>query len=301
MAGLIQELQSDALNHLASVSDLLRKALVVSKKLKITDIEDWINSELNGYKDMKNIPSYRIVHGEVKVKNPYRGMQPLNFENAELAEIFQTSRNAQPIRELESIIVDASGFIYSPFSEAQKSFLYKNMTIALEPLLIISKASIIGILDAVRNKILDWSLELESNGILGDGMSFTIEEVKAAGSVNYQITNNIGSMNNSQLQQHSNDSPQTLNNQLDIAKLTDLVAHLKSAVNQLSINENDLKEYEAELKTIDSQMSSPKPKISILHESLKSLRSILEGATGSVLATELSLKISTIIQLLPFH
>ena len=48
MASLVQELQKEALDPNVKVSDLLRKALVVSKKLGIAEIEAWINKELNG-------------------------------------------------------------------------------------------------------------------------------------------------------------------------------------------------------------------------------------------------------------
>jgi hypothetical protein len=55
------------------------------------------------------------------------------------------------------------------------------------PTLLVDRSQIIGILDAVRNEILNWSLELESQGILGDGLSFSSEEINKAGTVNYNI------------------------------------------------------------------------------------------------------------------
>ena len=58
MSSLVFELQRDALNRNASVSDLLRKALVVSKKLKISEFEKWVTNELNGYSE--DIPDYRF-------------------------------------------------------------------------------------------------------------------------------------------------------------------------------------------------------------------------------------------------
>jgi len=55
--------------------------------------------------------------------------------------------------------------------------------LGMVPTLIVGKSQLIGILDAVRNEILNWSLELESQGILGDGMSFSTEELKKAKSI----------------------------------------------------------------------------------------------------------------------
>jgi hypothetical protein len=54
-----------------------------------------------------------------------------------------------------------------------------------------SPSALAGILDAVRNKILDWALELESHGVLGEGMTFSAQERQAAASV---TIHNYGSL-----------------------------------------------------------------------------------------------------------
>nr|WP_319490633.1 hypothetical protein [uncultured Desulfobacter sp.] len=87
MAGLVFELQSDAINKDVRCSDLLRKALVVSRKLDIDSIESWIRYELNGFLQKDDVvPDYREVHGLIKVWNPYHGWQPLNFGDPKQAE-----------------------------------------------------------------------------------------------------------------------------------------------------------------------------------------------------------------------
>lgn len=74
MTGLVLELQADALNRGVSCADLLRKALVVSRKLCVEKIEEWLKHELNGYHmDDENIPKYREVQGQIKAWNPYHG------------------------------------------------------------------------------------------------------------------------------------------------------------------------------------------------------------------------------------
>ena len=45
-----------------------------------------------------------------------------------------------------------------------------------EPSTQFGRSAIIGILDAVRTRVLDWALELERNGIHGSGVSFSPEE-----------------------------------------------------------------------------------------------------------------------------
>ena len=67
-----------------------------------------------------------------------------------------------------------------------------------------SKAELRKIISAVRNRILDWSIMLEENGIKGDGLKFTDIEVQTARES--QIINNYtnhfySSIDNTQIQQ----------------------------------------------------------------------------------------------------
>lgn len=297
MAGLILELQSDALENTMRVSDLLRKALVVSKKLGINEIERWIQNELNGYTSNEEIPAYRKIRGEVKVWNPYRGWQPLNFGDAQQGEALSSRTIGQPVSELDVLHEGGlKGSLHIPFSQHTTNALMKGMDIPLQPSLHVPHTEVVGILDAVRNNILQWALELEQKGVIGEGMTFSKEEKSAASRVTYQITNNIGSMTNSQLQQHSSGASQVINQTLDVAELVKLIGILKSSLGNLPIKDSDRNEYVAELKTLESQAASPKPKTLILSESLKSVRTILEGAAGNILASDLLTKVNTFLQ-----
>lgn len=55
-----------------------------------------------------------------------------------------------------------------------------------------SHSEIAGIIDSVRNILLEWSLKLEKDGILGDGITFSKEEKEKASTVNYHIQNFSG-------------------------------------------------------------------------------------------------------------
>lgn len=297
MPGLILELQVDALDTNVRVSDLLRKALVVSKKLGINEIERWIQNELNGYSTHEEIPAYRKIRGEVKVWNPYHGWQPLNFGNAQHGEVLSSRTIGQPVSELDSLKENGQeGNLRVPFSQQITNTLMKSMSVPLQPSLHVPYTEIIGIIDTVRNNLLQWALELEQKGIIGEGVTFSKEERKAASQVTYQITNNIGSMSHSQLQQHSNGASQAISQTLDVAALVKLVAALNSARTQLAMDDSTRAEYAAELETLKAQSASPKPKVSILSESLKSIRTILEGAAGNILASDLLTKVNTFLE-----
>lgn len=62
-----------------------------------------------------------------------------------------------------------------------------------------------GISEAVRTTVLNWALELESDGILGDEMFFTEGEKEIAITRNYTVNNFYGQVNNSQIKQHNSE------------------------------------------------------------------------------------------------
>ena len=286
MSGLVLELQAAALNRERSVSDLLRKALVVSKKLGVSEIEEWINNELKGYPPGSEVPEYRIVHGQIKVWNPYHGWQPLFFENHKMAEKLSSREIMQPIGELDSLNI-TEGVLHVPFPEHIKSSLMKAMELPLEPILHISRTEVIGILDTVQNIILEWALELEENGILGENISFSKEEKITANQVTYQITNYIGSMSNSQLQQASPHGNQKLDILNDLEPICSSLTHLKNRIHELELEAKKEKELSAEIETVLAQSQSPKPKKTIIRRSLESIRTILESAAGNVIANRI--------------
>ena len=96
-------------------------------------------------------------------------------------------------------------------------------------------------------------------------------------------------MQNSQILQGSTNSNQTFNltrqNSADLGKFIEL---FEQRFSELVFNtDDDKKEAIVEVQTIKTQLTSPRPKELVIQESRKTLRNILEGMTGSVLATEL--------------
>lgn len=295
MASLILELQADCLDSKATVSFLLRKALVVSKKLGVPDIEAWIEQELNGYSH--EVPPYRRVKGQVKARNPYMGWIPVTFTDDEEAEILSHQNLGQPISELEDLVKgDESQTLNIYYSDFIQNALNKANGTDFRCALQVSSAKVKSALDAVRTRVLEWALSLEKQGILGEGMTFSKEEKAAAAAVSYVTNNHIGEMHNSQLQQHAQHSSQTLNAGLDASALQALVKDLKEAATKLSLQPERAQELAAELATLHSQAGSPKPKIGIVRESLKSVRTILEGAAGSVAATAVGERVIYFLQ-----
>lgn len=284
MSSLVLELQRDALEKTVPTTDLLRKAMVVARKLRVTDIEQWISHELNGYPEGAEVPSYRYLRGEPKVLNPYNGWIPLMMSDARQAELLSKRGTSQSIAELEKIALGNANFVYMRYPKRTEQSLMKGMDIPMEPAPVVSNSQIHGILDRVRNTVLEWALGLEEKGIMGEGMSFTSDEKKEAGSVTVNLSNLgniVGSMHDSQIQQGTNSSTQSYTKTLDLEAVRRVIDELKLRVNDAKLQEDDRGQVESDISCVESQLKAPRPNPEIIRESLRSLRSVLEGIASS--------------------
>lgn len=174
MKGIVIELEKEALNEQASVESLLRKAYLVARKLKLEEFEEWINNEQNGYKG--NAPDYRMINGEYKAWNPYRGWIPviLSPKLGEVASRIPLNQSVSALREIYTSHENSIQFTLNTKMNA----LLNQSTDGFETRFVFetSRSEIYRILSTVRNKILEWALFLEENEIIGEGMTFTDKE-----------------------------------------------------------------------------------------------------------------------------
>lgn len=250
MTSLVLELQKDALNSSNNLTDLLRKALLVAKKLGIKDFQDWINNELNGYDDAKVIPKYRIVSGQIKALNPYHGWMPCLISDNDLTSQIQKREVVQSIGALTSLLQNnKSGFLQTPFPPEAEHTLMSLFQIKCQFALHIDPSAVYGILDTVRNTVLEWSLKLEQEGILGEGMSFSKEEKgKAQGNPSIRIENFQGILGNV--------SDSTISQDLDISIQSGDINSLSDFLSKKGISKEDIEELKKAINIDPKPVSS---------------------------------------------
>ncbi|MEM9789120.1 MAG: hypothetical protein AAF842_01820 [Planctomycetota bacterium] len=208
---LVLQLQNLASSSTVTTRELLRKAMLVASKLGLEDFKSWLSSEMQGYPAESEVPKYRQVHAELKAKNPYHGLIPLVIEDSEMARHFSDVKIREPVGNLAEMLArsgDSGGSLTLGLSSAEMAWLMQGQGDygQLPPVRTVSRGQIVGIVDAVQNHILDWALRLESDGVLGEGMSFSHEEKEIAASTsNLRIENFqgvLGNVANSQLTQN---------------------------------------------------------------------------------------------------
>lgn len=212
MGKIVLDLQLEALSKDSDVLNLLRKAYVVARKLKLDEFEEWVNSELNGYKDGNKIPEYRKVKGEVKGWNPYHGWIPMIMQDTEIENMISEHLVSDSIPNLKNVYDSANGSNATlQFNAGMNNLLSKSSGFNTKYALMISANQIYNIMERVRNIVLDWSITLEENDILGEGLQFTKREKDIAVSsstINNYMNNFYGDVRETQIQQDTSESTQ---------------------------------------------------------------------------------------------
>ena len=208
MSGIVIDLQQQALSSEIDVLVLLRKAYLVARKLDLKEFEEWVSNEQNGYRTL-DVPTYRVVRGEVKAWNPYHGWIPVIFDyDSGLTE----HKVTDSLANIVELTKDSNkGECIVNFPPEINNILSKSAPFQTKYSLQISKNHLYNIIEQVRNKILDWAITLEENGIIGEGLTFSDDEKKIAkeNSVINNYTNNFySSVSDTQIQQDTTDSHQ---------------------------------------------------------------------------------------------
>lgn len=214
--GIIQELQAEIINPDADINNILRKALLVSHKLQLTEFEKWIKNELNGYSTTDDLPEFRQnIKGQLKYINPFHGWCPIQVETTKYENFLTTRYITQSVPQLLALIKDSKGTLSMKLPlEIERSLWKDSFCPAMETYLVFDKSIFVNIIEQVKTNLLNWVLLLEDQGISGDSVSFSISEKEKAKNsqiINNYQTNIFGDLNRSQLQQGTNESQQTSN------------------------------------------------------------------------------------------
>jgi hypothetical protein len=292
MPSIVEELQRGAMDRNTPVSDLLRMAKVISVKLNLPDLAQWVDYELNGY-GTTEVPTYRILKGQLKGKNPFHGWQPVLFHDENVENHFTNHPIGQPVAQMEhmlSRVVGGSGAMI-PLSGQAAAFVMEVTRVSLPFAIIFSSSQAWGIVDAVRTSLLDWSLKLEKAGIRGEGVSFSNEEQERAhgdGS-----TYHIGSIGNFTGNLGANSGTVNATFQQGSAReVLKLVEKIKANEKELNLANAETARLKAALNELTFEMNQSAPNQTKVRQAVSSIRNVAEGAVGSLAATGILFELS---------
>jgi hypothetical protein len=184
MASLVHQLQADLTGSQKKMSEIMRTAKLIAAKLGLDDITAWLDLELRGYPDVDQVPSYRMFcGGQVQYFNPYQGWRSAGFVKVDLPIM-------EPIPAIEELIKDTD--IFLPLTGKMRFDLKDPIGNSFEQRLVVNQLHFLSALEAVKEKLLDWTIELEKRGIVGEDMSFKKSEQESAKSQTFHIQNFTG-------------------------------------------------------------------------------------------------------------
>jgi len=190
----LQGLAADVSNDIVGV---LIKAKMIAVKLNLPELAEWFDYELDGYPDGVALPDYRIGQGVVRGWYPRHGWINVQYRNIEPAIItmiqeYGLSDSISALRNLR----EADDNLRLGMPPEKIKMLFPSNSAPSEVCWFINASKLECIVTTVRNKILTWALDLETKGILGEGVVFSAKEKEVAPSTTYNTNNFYGSVNN---------------------------------------------------------------------------------------------------------
>ncbi|MCI5745100.1 MAG: ABC transporter substrate-binding protein [Erysipelotrichaceae bacterium] len=288
MSKLVIELQKDIIENRLDTISILRKAKLIATKLNLNDFNQWIDCELNGYDKDDDIPDYRNVIGEIKAKNPYYGLIPVMVPSS-ITEQLNSRKLSNPISELISLSKSEQSIVI-PLPNELSELLCANEGVHFPCYFIISKNAVMGVIESVKNHLLEWCLKLENDDILGEEYEFNEAEKEKAKlipqQVNYYGPVVTGNVNSSQLTSGSNNSNNLIYN--DINKMID---EIKKSIETEKISDKDKNEALEILEEIDNSIKSNK-KTSIIKAALNGLKDFLINVGANITVAYITEKLN---------
>lgn len=295
MPALVPELVNMASDPAISTADLLRRALVVARRLAVPELVDWLQSELKGYSQDSELPNYRKLIGRVEIAHGEGGRKTIDRARAaDLDRLMQAAAEEHVLHSvavIEGLTQQGDKFLLSTFPHTVHALTQSLGNFSMGR--VISPIQYRGILDAVRTGVLEWALDLEGRGIVGEGMTFTPKEKQTVQEQHYHISNVSGS----QIQIGSSGSTQTQASTTgaDLEALKGLVQALGAVLVDAEGDTAD--ELRAELATLKAQADSPKPKWEIIKATARSIKAVAEGAAGGLIAGLAQPQMATLLAL----
>lgn len=306
MDSLVLDLQRELLKSDSDVLSALRKAQVITSKLHLSDFGIWVKQELNGYKPEDDVPEYRKIRGMLKAHNPYRGWVSVQIPDEGIENSICTRVVIQSISELNQLI--QSGSADSPllmsFSGEYQVTLNRlcKSYVDTEFSIIIGRNSLTAIIEAVKNCLLEWTLKLEEQGILGENMKFTVEETQSAKGISQQINNYYGNVVNgnvsgSQFARDNSTITVTNNNGIDVNEFEKLAKAITDNVS--SLDDGNKETILDAIEILHEEIAKIQPKKSILNSGIKLLAPMVTIANGIPILAENIQNIIDFVRQLP--
>lgn len=304
----IDKIIEDLVDPSTKLSDTLLKVQVLAFKIENTQLQEWVNLELNGYVG-KERPDYRkiptAVQGNLIQDAGFQGIWtkngvslPVEYLEQKYWDILMSIKIDSSVSELEKMVADKGSYqVNLPNAIAQE------FTKIMKPWHVdsawqkISNNSIEGILSTIKSTLLNFLLEL--NKEFGDNDNLSImkkkDEVESifnktigtikSDNVNISIGNKTAQAVNygdkSQVNVGAGDNvTQSINAEMK-AEIQEFIDVLKEQMDNLDLDTEEKEDVINEVARVETQIVRESPKMNIINGALSTINGILTGITAN--------------------
>jgi hypothetical protein len=170
---LLHEIQEAAIDANTSLAVVLRKCMVLAARLGHEPFKKWVDQELGGYPQAVDLPMYRRISGIASIGH-FAGPLGAAMNNvplrlapipADMRGRYETAEFREGIAKLEDMSRRDEGQLLERWSGdlvalVSRKFFEDYVLLAAHKE--IPRHAVVGVLDAVRNRVLKFALEIEA-------------------------------------------------------------------------------------------------------------------------------------------
>ena len=297
MNSLIIDLQKDIFENNEDIETILSKALVISDELELKEFNDWINLELNGYKDnLDKLPKYRVLECELRADF----MEQVGWDIVKASKVPITDLPGDVTEKLMEVPVYQSILEVIHICEGEQDSVHFSLDVKVANLLkeympnalrfyrVCPIFKLETIVSHVKNEILKWCSELKKNDIYGDSYYFTPKEREDAKSISYNIF-----LNNSSIHVGDNNINITYKQEI-LNNLNDI----KSILDENDVDGEKILEINNQIVIIEDELEKVNPDVGIMEDAAKYMKNFVTQVMAGAIANLLLKYIDSVIQVL---
>ncbi len=311
---ILQQIQQDLVSQNATLSSTLRKAMVLAHQLKSETLKTWASCELNGYASAKELPDYRKIATNCvgKWTNGHwlisaRPVPLWKVDNQNLMEALRTFHVFDGVRTLEELALEKELLYCLPADMlalvntyvAEQGYGYMEVQYTVRP------HHFEQILDTVKNRLLDFVLELDTTWHTGQSVPARqdLEHMVAVYIYNNQqggemaVFDQRGQNVNTQYNVAGSMNIAAIENRVDfVDELIKIKEEFDRAVAHQVFDEETAIEADSKLKLAVTEAKKSQPDKQTLLDRINGAKMLIEGVTAAGgLVTALS-KLAEVVQ-----
>lgn len=169
---LLRKIQEQAIDGGTDLSSLLRSCTVLGARLGNQEFRTWVSSELNGYREAKYLPEYRVisVRSKANFSGPFgsglrNGDIPPSMIPAKFRDALYYVRIQDPVASIQDLVRTDQPALQAAWPPEIAQFvgsqIYEHLN-CIQAWQTIPRNALVAVLDAVRNRLLEFAIEIEA-------------------------------------------------------------------------------------------------------------------------------------------